>query len=215
MTPQIPASPPPYRDKVIVKIAVTDEDGKEMVYDVTGEALLSEAWVRWMAQQQKINEQLGVAQGFVVVGKEAISNGSPLAATPGLQVWFDDVALTARIWSIGPGPSYQALELNADTVQVLATRHGVLGPGDPFMEMRAGTFTCFLFGDFEVLGNVYPAADDLNDLGLDVNRWRKLYARTARIDNLQVFANNAAALVGGLVAGDLYRTATGVVMVTF
>lgn len=32
---------------------------------------------------------------------------------------------------------------------------------------------------------------------------------------LPVYANNAAALVGGLVAGALYRTATGQVMVTF
>jgi hypothetical protein len=33
--------------------------------------------------------------------------------------------------------------------------------------------------------------------------------------DLQVYANNAAALAGGLKAGDFYRTATGQVMVVY
>jgi hypothetical protein len=32
---------------------------------------------------------------------------------------------------------------------------------------------------------------------------------------LPVYANNAAALVGGLKAGDKYRTSTGVLMITY
>jgi hypothetical protein len=38
---------------------------------------------------------------------------------------------------------------------------------------------------------------------------------SAAIGGLAEYADNAAALAGGLVAGDLYRTATGVVMVTY
>jgi hypothetical protein len=37
----------------------------------------------------------------------------------------------------------------------------------------------------------------------------------AKINGLSVFADNAAALAGGKVAGDVYRTATGVLMVTY
>jgi hypothetical protein len=33
--------------------------------------------------------------------------------------------------------------------------------------------------------------------------------------NLDVYANNAAALIGGLVAGEIYRTSTGVLMVAY
>jgi hypothetical protein len=38
---------------------------------------------------------------------------------------------------------------------------------------------------------------------------------TKRLTGLSTFADNAAALAGGKVAGDLYVTATGVLMVTF
>jgi hypothetical protein len=37
----------------------------------------------------------------------------------------------------------------------------------------------------------------------------------AKINGLSVYADNAAALAGGKVAGDVYRTATGVLMVTY
>ncbi len=37
----------------------------------------------------------------------------------------------------------------------------------------------------------------------------------ARIENLPVYADNAAAIAGGLAVGRFYRTATGVVMVVY
>jgi hypothetical protein len=39
--------------------------------------------------------------------------------------------------------------------------------------------------------------------------------QTINMSNLQIFATNALALAGGLVAGDLYRNAAGVVSITF
>jgi hypothetical protein len=38
---------------------------------------------------------------------------------------------------------------------------------------------------------------------------------TAQLAALPVYADNAAALAGGLTAGQLYRTSTGVLMVTY
>lgn len=38
---------------------------------------------------------------------------------------------------------------------------------------------------------------------------------TAQLAALPVYADNAAALAGGLTAGQLYRTSVGVLMVTF
>lgn len=43
----------------------------------------------------------------------------------------------------------------------------------------------------------------------------KISASTANLSILPVYADNAAATAGGLVAGDLYRTATGVLMVRY
>lgn len=40
-------------------------------------------------------------------------------------------------------------------------------------------------------------------------------ASTARFTGLPIYADNAAAIAGGLAAGDLYRTATGVVMMRY
>jgi hypothetical protein len=43
--------------------------------------------------------------------------------------------------------------------------------------------------------------------------FEELAANTAK--NLPTYANNAAAIAGGLATGSLYRTATGVVMVVY
>ncbi len=41
------------------------------------------------------------------------------------------------------------------------------------------------------------------------------YTMANGFKGLPVYANNAAALVGGLVAGEIYRTSVGVLMVTY
>lgn len=42
-----------------------------------------------------------------------------------------------------------------------------------------------------------------------VNNPGELRATTLSLTNLPVYANNAAAITGGLVVGDVYRTSTG------
>ena len=43
----------------------------------------------------------------------------------------------------------------------------------------------------------------------------KIAELDAKTTDLPVYANNAAALVGGLASGDFYRTATGILMVVY
>ena len=43
----------------------------------------------------------------------------------------------------------------------------------------------------------------------------RVKAGTLTLSNLPVYADNAAALGGGLTAGQIYRTSTGVLMVTY
>lgn len=61
-----------------------------------------------------------------------------------------------------------------------------------------------------VLGNGAVTEVLMNSLGT-----AKIRAGNLKLSSLPVYADNAAALDGGLVAGDVYRTATGVLMVTY
>ena len=54
--------------------------------------------------------------------------------------------------------------------------------------------------------NVYPGFTDTSDIGSDTLRYDEGYFRNISLTALPVYANNAAAMAGGLVAGDLYRT---------
>jgi len=63
----------------------------------------------------------------------------------------------------------------------------------------------------------FPTAPDLEDIE-DIRRWIRAMVSTLkemgenifddlnRLENLPVYANNSAAVAGGLVAGDFYRT---------
>lgn len=63
--------------------------------------------------------------------------------------------------------------------------------------------------------NIYPVRNFQYDLGSATANWHQLHVEnaniiilndTVRFVNLPVFANNAAALGGGLMQGQLYRT---------
>ena len=62
--------------------------------------------------------------------------------------------------------------------------------------------------------SVDPTAADLFSLG-QVNRWAKGFFQTFSVNNLAVYADNAAATTAGLAVGDFYRTSTGQVMVRY
>jgi hypothetical protein len=68
------------------------------------------------------------------------------------------------------------------------------------------------------IDNVHATSDELNILhGLDLNLVSiyDIAVMKAEISTLPVYADNAAALTGGLVAGQLYRTSIGVLMVVY
>lgn len=60
-----------------------------------------------------------------------------------------------------------------------------------------------------------PGEDNAWSLGTTAKRWLKGWFGTVNINALPTYADNAAATTGGLVAGDLYRTSTGAVMVRY
>lgn len=65
-------------------------------------------------------------------------------------------------------------------------------------------------GDFLRLKNAGASADLFR-----VNAAGKLFSTGGNVASLATYADNAAAAAGGLVAGDLYRTATGQVQVRY
>lgn len=60
-----------------------------------------------------------------------------------------------------------------------------------------------------------PNANAENDLGTSIRRWKKGWLGELSLNNLPTYADNAAATTGGLAAGDVYRTASGQLMVRF
>ena len=59
--------------------------------------------------------------------------------------------------------------------------------------------------------------DKLLDLQIqNICQWmRNMFFTPVFSPNLPIYANNAAALAGGLTAGQVYRTATGQMMITY
>ncbi len=211
------ASPPPYRDKLIVKITVKGDSGSETTYDVTDDAIMSPAWQRWMANQQKLNQSGLQSTGFIVTDKSTVNGGAaPDPAVLGLQVLYS--------------PDNTTLPLGAETAYLLSQSLYLIGfldltfqastgitpfPSDPRIFMSAGVPAIVVIADTQFFGDAYPLVDNLNSSGKAANRWTDIFARTFTFDNLPVYANNAAATGGGLTAGQGYRTATGQVMVVF
>lgn len=66
-----------------------------------------------------------------------------------------------------------------------------------------------------VFNYLRPNSDNAMALGGTSNRWTTGYFRNLRTDNLATYADNAAAIAGGLGVGDFYRTSTGQVMVRY
>lgn len=87
------------------------------------------------------------------------------------------------------------------------------GLGSGTQRTNAG---CFGFECYVDADNTYAIGDEnVTDVLAGSAGQARLRAATARLSNLPVYADNAAALAGGLVAGDVYRTSTGVLMVTY
>jgi len=66
----------------------------------------------------------------------------------------------------------------------------------------------------------FDTMDKLKDVLLDIlqnieNIWSRVKALEKSTSNLPTYADNAAAIAGGLPIGDFYKTSTGVVMVRF
>lgn len=78
----------------------------------------------------------------------------------------------------------------------------------------------FMNGEDPVLGitqygSILPAVTSTVTLGLQNKRFKRAWLDNANMIGLGVFGDNSAAISGGLVAGDFYRTSTGQVMVVY
>jgi hypothetical protein len=62
---------------------------------------------------------------------------------------------------------------------------------------------------------VRPTRANTIQLGLNSYRFSKAWFNTLNVNSIQVYADNAAAAAGGLIAGDVYRTSTGVLMIRY
>lgn len=138
-----------------------------------------------------------VGNGFVVTAKSNIAAGSPPdTAIQGLQVWYD--AQTVLL-SMGPFGVFQSpFVLHASNI-TLYCRNSTSGIAGSYLVLNPA-------GYIETLGNILPNSLGSDSLGSATRQFLKAWLKTANISTLPVYANNAAAILGGLVAGDLYRT---------
>jgi hypothetical protein len=63
--------------------------------------------------------------------------------------------------------------------------------------------------------NLVPRSDSEGSIGSTTKKWANCYFDNAHVGALATYANNAAAIVGGLSQGDFYITSTGVVMCVY
>lgn len=63
--------------------------------------------------------------------------------------------------------------------------------------------------------SIRPATTGTLDLGISSLRFKKGWFNQLNIGSLSVYADNAAAVSGGLVVGDVYRTAAGQLMIVY
>jgi hypothetical protein len=60
-----------------------------------------------------------------------------------------------------------------------------------------------------------PKSATPQDIEFAIRRWWNTRPIWALATNLPVYTDNAAALAGGLIAGDLYKTSTGTLMIVY
>ena len=102
-----------------------------------------------------------------------------------------------------------------------------VSPGDTF-NLQAGTLTMEMSTEISFgVGSAGVIVDNTGSVTLQApvpggqiivgaaNVFMGGTGQVVNVSGLQVFANNAAAISGGLEEGDLYRTSTGQVMVVF
>lgn len=82
-----------------------------------------------------------------------------------------------------------------------------------FSVSASGNIT--LNGNTWTVGDAIPANTNKNNNGTASNRWLGVYAGKANFNALSVYADNSSAKTGGLVAGDVYRTSTGQLMIVY
>ena len=161
----------------------------------------------------------GTSQARISNTGFVISQGS-LAGSPGTSNW--DVAIgpgygvtlrdTQRLaWASGLATLTADLSLLRDAANTLAQRSGTAAQ----TYRLYNTFTDasnYERGFLRWSSNVFEVGPEA--AGTGTARPMSITAATLKLPNLPTYADNAAALAGSLVAGDVYKTATGELRIT-
>ena len=118
-----------------------------------------------------------------------------------------DIDTTRTLWSTDKSGYFQV----TPTVTVVAF--------NSFLRFRATTNSADVLKIYPTAiypnVNFRPETDNSIDLGSAAFSFRKTYTINLNIKSTSVYTDNTAAKAGGLVAGDVYRTATGQLMIVY
>lgn len=70
-------------------------------------------------------------------------------------------------------------------------------------------------GELSINSQFLPLSDNALNIGSAGNRFAKIFSGKLNLSELPVFSDNTAAIAGGLLNGDLYKTLTGALMVVY
>jgi hypothetical protein len=148
-------------------------------------------------------------------GLGSISGGASLMAGGG-----------ARLWALSGGAGTTSLYFTGSTASALSTAAALVWDTDNFtIAQRNGTNaqTFRLYNTYTNASNYERGFFQWNSNVLEIGsegagtgseRPVRITAATLKLPNLPTYADNAAATSGGLVAGDVYKTATGDLRIT-
>ena len=151
--------------------------------------------------------------GRVLIGRNDV--GSVLAiglnADKGMTLASDSSVGWSSSWAVN-GPNFDGdLKLFRDAADTLAQRNGT----NAQTYRLYNTFTDasnYERGFLRWSSNVFEVGPEA--AGTGTARPMRITAATLKLPNLPTYADNAAALAGSLVAGDVYKTATGELRIT-
>jgi hypothetical protein len=138
----------------------------------------------------------------------------------------------ARIWALGGGAGTTSLYFTASSASPFSTAAALVYDTDDFtIAQRNGTnaqtfrvYNTLTGTDVSATGNYERGFLQWNsnvlELGTEAGSGGgseqpvRITAATLKLPNLPTYADNTAATSGGLVAGDVYKTATGELRIT-
>lgn len=164
----------------------------------------------------------GAGEGNMAIGGSAVSNGT--TQYPGTAIGFQSIAGLNGV-SIGRNANSNASGTTAIAIGNDCTASGAGSIAIQRISLASGDFSTAVGYGAQATGENAQAfgsgaqATHANSVSLGYGITSVVAAHThvksLYINTVAVYADNTAALAGGLVAGQVYRTSTGVLMITY